>query len=62
MQSVRADLQNTSGFPCLEVYINYSHGDEGPWAWYGEWNLLQLAVLKEKWDPQNLFTGGHAIF
>ena len=62
MQSARANFQKTSGFPSLEVYINYSHGDEGPEVWYGECNLPRLDLLKEKWDPHNIFPGGHSVF
>lgn len=61
MQSARANFQKASGFPILETYINYSHGDEGPGVWYGEWNLPRLTALKEQWDPHNLFPGGHPV-
>lgn len=61
MQSTRSRYQATSGFEDLEVYINYAHGDEGPAVWYGESNLPRLEALKKRWDPQNVFTGGHPI-
>lgn len=62
MQSTRATFQTTSGFPSLEAYINYSHGDEGPGVWYGLLNLPRLIALKLEWDPLNLFPGGHSVY
>ena len=54
-QSVRDMLQTTSGYPSLQVYVNYAHGDEGPATWYGERKLPKLLELKQRYDPHLLF-------
>lgn len=53
-QNARAAFASTSGFGDLELYVTYSHGDEGPEVWYRE-QLPGLTALKEEWDPQVLF-------
>ncbi|CAF9941040.1 hypothetical protein IMSHALPRED_002404 [Imshaugia aleurites] len=52
--SARDAFTATSGFDDLELYVTYSHGDEGPQVWYRE-KLAQLEQLKKKWDPKGLF-------
>jgi fumiquinazoline A oxidase len=61
METTRSKFQATSGFPELQVYVNYDHGDEGPEAWYGAQNLYKLVELKEKWDPDSLFGNGNPV-
>jgi fumiquinazoline A oxidase len=61
MSSTRQKFQAASGFPNLQVYINYDHGDEGPEVWYGEQNLPRLVALKREWDPYNLFGAGNPV-
>lgn len=60
-QARRAELQATSGFDSLQVYINYGFGDEGPEVWYGADNLPRLSALKRKWDPLNQFGPGNPV-
>lgn len=43
----RNAFQAKSGFPSLEVYFNYGHGDEGPAVWFGKTNLPRLVALKQ---------------
>ena len=54
-QRQRSLLQSASGFPQLQVYVNYAHGDEGPVPPYTEANLATLRDLKAHWDPKGLF-------
>lgn len=54
-QDLRTRFQKTSGYPELEIYVSYAHGDEKPENWYGKDKLPRLVQLKQKWDPQNLF-------
>lgn len=61
MLDTREKFQATSGFPSLQVYINYDHGDEGPAAWWGQSNLPKLIELKQKWDPKGLFGKGNPV-
>ncbi|KAH7355885.1 hypothetical protein BKA66DRAFT_377034, partial [Pyrenochaeta sp. MPI-SDFR-AT-0127] len=50
----RQKLVKTSGFPELELYTTYAHGDEGAQAWYRD-SLPRLQALKKKYDPENRF-------
>ncbi|KAI9667739.1 MAG: hypothetical protein M1821_000556 [Bathelium mastoideum] len=52
---VRSRVQQGSGRPDLETYVHFSHGDEGPEAWYTKGKLPGLSALKPIYDPQNLF-------
>lgn len=52
----RDEFARWSGFDELSVYSNYARGDEGAAAWYGERKLAELTRLKQKWDPQGLFS------
>ena len=54
-QELRPRFQATSGYPELEIYVSYAHGDEQPENWYGKDKLPRLVQLKQQWDPQNLF-------
>lgn len=54
-RDARDAFVRTSGFDELEVYITYSHGDEGPDVWYRE-KLERLRELKKEWDPMGLFS------
>ncbi|KAH8678502.1 putative FAD-dependent oxygenase [Xylariales sp. PMI_506] len=40
------------------VYVNYAYGDEGPSGWYGadDWRQAKLQALKEKYDPNGVFS------
>lgn len=53
-QNARQVFARKSGYPELEVYVSYAHGDEGPKAWFGE-SVARLRALKKIWDPANLF-------
>jgi len=55
-KEVRALLQQGSGKPDLQTYVLFSHGDEGPEAWYTSDKLPRLKQLKRKYDPKNLFS------
>ncbi|KAL4745582.1 hypothetical protein BDW72DRAFT_211212 [Aspergillus terricola var. indicus] len=55
-QAARAELQETSGFDGLSVYVNFAHGDEGVDAWYTPRKMDNLTRLKRKWDPLELFS------
>jgi len=57
----RDAFQAKSGFPSLEVYLNYGHGDEGPAVWFGAANLPKLIALKKLWDPKNRFGAANPI-
>jgi fumiquinazoline A oxidase len=57
----RNAFQAKSGFPSLEVYLNYGHGDEGPAVWFGKTNLPRLVTLKQRWDPKGHFGAGNPI-
>lgn len=61
LNSARHNFTIASGFDDATVYVNFAHGDEGPEAWYGKHNLARLGELKEKWDPQGLFSFYNAI-
>ena len=50
----RENFARTSGFPQLELYTTYAHGDEGPEVWYRD-SLPRLRALKQKYDPSNRF-------
>lgn len=54
-KAARAQLQKTSGFDELSVYVNFAHGDEGVEAWYTPRKMANLTQLKRKWDPLELF-------
>ncbi|KAG0646385.1 FAD-linked oxidoreductase [Hyphodiscus hymeniophilus] len=54
-------FQATSGFAEKSMYVNYAHGDEGAAAWYSSRKLPFLMALKEKWDPQRLFSWTNPI-
>ncbi|MCJ1436573.1 hypothetical protein MMC27_005953 [Xylographa pallens] len=45
----------------IEVYVNYGHGDEGPLGWYAERKLPRLNDLKNRYDPNRLFSHYNAI-
>lgn len=49
---------NTSN---IEVYVNYGHGDEGQLGWYTERKLPRLNALKNKYDPNKLFSHYNAL-
>ncbi|MCJ1282144.1 hypothetical protein MMC26_001467 [Xylographa opegraphella] len=49
---------NTSN---IEVYVNYGHGDEGQLGWYTERKLPRLNRLKNKYDPNRLFSHYNAL-
>ena len=49
---------NTSN---IEVYVNYGHGDEGQLGWYTERKLPRLYALKNKYDPNKLFSHYNAL-
>lgn len=45
----------------IEVYVNYGHGDEGQLGWYTERKLPRLNALKNKYDPNKLFSHYNAL-
>lgn len=47
-RSVRGELQATSGYDSLAVYVNYAHSDETLANRYGEKKLDRLVGLKKK--------------
>ena len=49
---------NTSN---IEVYVNYGHGDEGQLGWYAERKLPRFYALKNKYDPNKLFSHYNAL-
>lgn len=61
MRPIRDAFFAVSGFPSLEVYINYAFGDEGPDVWFGSQNLPRLVQLKQIWDPKGLFGQGNPV-
>jgi hypothetical protein len=61
LQPVRRNFQAVSGFPSLQVYINYGYGDEGAASWYGAQNLPRLVALKKQYDPKNQFGPGNPV-
>ncbi|OTA97950.1 hypothetical protein M434DRAFT_391560 [Hypoxylon sp. CO27-5] len=60
-RELRQDIVATSGYPELTVYVNYAHGDETLEQIYGKSKLPELARLKKKWDPNNVFKYHHAL-
>ena len=58
---LRSELIPTAGYPSLEAYVGYSHGDEPIESLYGASKLPMLAELKKKWDPSNVFGFNHAL-
>lgn len=60
-RSLRADLQTTSRYKSLEVYVNYAHSDEPLASRYGARKLERLVGLKKKWDPENFFEFNNAL-
>lgn len=57
----RDEFARSSGYGRLAVYGNYARGDEGPEAWYGSKNLARLAALKQKYDPNELFSVNNPV-
>ena len=55
-QTSRSMLQKTSGAQDLEVYVNLAHGDEGEVSWYSARKLPRLHSLKQRYDPNGLFS------
>ncbi|TVY94171.1 FAD-linked oxidoreductase [Lachnellula willkommii] len=55
-RSFRDLLQKSSWKDQLEVYTNFAHGDEGVAAWYTEANVPMLTELKQRFDPNGLFS------
>ncbi|TGO20463.1 hypothetical protein BPAE_0294g00090 [Botrytis paeoniae] len=55
-KEMRDILHQGSGKANLEVYVHFAHGDEGNAAWYTEHKLKQLKELKNKYDPNSLFS------
>ncbi|PYI11870.1 FAD-binding domain-containing protein [Aspergillus sclerotiicarbonarius CBS 121057] len=51
----RDRLVNISGKDELEVYMQFSHGDEGADAWFSAANVPKLRELKRRYDPLDLF-------
>ena len=58
---LRSELITTAGYPDFQVYVGYSHGDEPIESIYGKKKLPQLAKLKKRWDPANIFGWNHAL-
>ncbi|KAI0161041.1 hypothetical protein GGR52DRAFT_157104 [Hypoxylon sp. FL1284] len=56
LEAARQNFTAASGYDEPAVYVNFAHGHEGPAAWYGAGNLDRLGRLKQKWDPQGLFS------
>ena len=54
-RSARSAFNKTSGFPSLQVYTSYGHGDEGIEVLYGARKLQRLVGLKKLWDPKLRF-------
>lgn len=52
---------STSGANHTEVYVNYGHGDEGDLGWYTKRKLPKLYALKQKYDPNRLFSHYNAL-
>ncbi|MCJ1386176.1 hypothetical protein MMC17_009302 [Xylographa soralifera] len=61
--SVRNIFIPTSGASTsnIEVYVNYGHGDEGQLGWYTARKLPRLNMLKNKYDPNKLFSHYNAL-
>ncbi|KAE8374731.1 FAD-binding domain-containing protein [Aspergillus bertholletiae] len=55
---IRQILHEGSGSEHLGAYVNYAYGDEGPEQWYGSesWRQSRLQSLKEKYDPNGIFS------
>ncbi|KAI9789483.1 MAG: hypothetical protein M1816_006025 [Peltula sp. TS41687] len=60
-RQLREEFTATSGYPGLNVYVSYAHGDESLEAIYGADKLPRLAQLKRQWDPQNVFAFNNAL-
>ncbi|KAI1867719.1 uncharacterized protein JN550_006860 [Neoarthrinium moseri] len=55
-KDIRGLVQRGSGRRDLETYVHFSHGDEGPAAWYTKGKLPGLRKLKRTYDPESLFS------
>lgn len=55
---LRDVLHAGSNEPDYRVYVNYAYGDETPAKWYGseDWRQQRLRSLKEKYDPEGVFS------
>lgn len=55
---LRDILHEASGRADIRAYVNYAYGDEGPEEWYGSesWRQSKLQSLKQKYDPNGMFS------
>ena len=58
---MRDALVPTAGTDGLEVYVNYSSGDETLEQLYSKEKLPRLAALKNAIDPSGLFNAYHPV-
>lgn len=55
-------LHKSSGKEHLSVYTHFAHGDEGAKAWFSEANIPKLRALKQKYDPDSLFSFYNSVW
>ncbi|KAM0251916.1 hypothetical protein ACHAQJ_007931 [Trichoderma viride] len=60
-EQLRNQFAETSGYTDQTVFLNYARGDETIENIYSERKLPQLAKLKKKYDPSNLFAYYHPL-
>ena len=60
-KELRDQVVKTSGYPALQTYVNYAHGDETLEQRFGPDKLQRLKQLKQTYDPKNLFGYYHGI-
>lgn len=53
---LRAEFVKTNGFPQMEIYVSYAHGDEDPIYTFSAEKLPRLVALKNLWDPNDVFS------
>ncbi|KUL86302.1 hypothetical protein ZTR_08597 [Talaromyces verruculosus] len=58
---LREQLSKTTGYDSPTIFVNYARGDEKIEDIYSAEKLPQLAQLKKKYDPLNLFAYYHPL-
>lgn len=58
---LRNDFAANSGYSDLAVHVTYAHGDETLEQTYGKHKLPRLAALKQRYDPDEVFSYCHPL-
>ncbi|KAK3316889.1 hypothetical protein B0H66DRAFT_307121 [Apodospora peruviana] len=60
-RELRQFIAQNSGYDGLKTYVSYAHGEETLEEKYGTKKLENLRVLKQKYDPNNMFGWNNSI-